>query len=414
MASPTVLLTAPEGAFYAYVLRCLADGFEALGVTCLTENPHPNIHALAEWAQKFRPAAVFEINRALPREAAWPRDVPHLVWLQDHRFAGEDLTKHLGVSDHLYFIVHPDSFGVSLTPRWPWSAFRRERSWSILLPGARGDPPAPARLDMQRDFSVTGYIPEPLDDIAPIARMGNGRVVRLKEFLQDFPTEVLSDASFSMRAIHDAIAKRCRALGCRRVVDRGTLQTFDEILVRTLERRQILEALIATGGTLEIFGPATWQKWPQFAPYHRGNIADPRKLDEVYQTTRANVHNSGLTMHFRVMDCLAIGGFMLINETPWDFLAGGIRKYLEPSRHYGAYKIKEVGDVAGHYLADEDARQRISAEGQRIVLAEHTWRDRARQVMNDVGLAPSKSLQERGSGAHEARTALSRIAVGAT
>jgi hypothetical protein len=399
--SPLILLTAPPGDFYAHVLRCFADGFEAAGAYCLRLNPPPGIDALAQWAKEFRPAAIFEINRVLPRDADWPSGVPHLAWLQDHRFNGDDLTGDLGASDRLYFIVHPDSFGVMLP---------HGRSWSILLPGARADAPASAGLEMQRDFSVTGYIPEPLDDDSPVAFMPNGSPVQLIQFLRGFPTQVLSDASFSMRAIHDAIAAQCAALGCRPIVDRGALQVFDEILVRTLERRQILEALIATGGALEIFGPATWEKWPQFAPYYRGHVDNPRELDAVYQTTRVNLHNSGLTMHFRVMDCLAAGGFMLINETPWDTLPGGIRRYLEPSQHYGAYDIADVGTVARHYLDDEEARARIGAEGRRIVLAEHTWHHRALQVMRDMGLAPRHAERPPAAALDDARQALDLIA----
>jgi hypothetical protein len=379
MASPAfVLLTAPEGEFYAYVLQSFAAGFEALGVPCLCQNPPIGLDRLARWAREFHPAAILEINRVLPSELDWPRDVAHLAWYQDHRFNGVDMTKTIGRSDHLYFIVHPDSFGIALPPG---------RAWSILLPGARLDAPEPTRADMRLDFSMVGYIPAPLDDVAPISYTSKGRVVRLAEFLANFRTEVLSDAAFSMSAIHREIENTCRRLKCNPVTNTGTLQTFDEILVRTLERKKILEAVLTVGGTLEIFGPATWEKWPQFAPHYRGFLADPRRLDAIYQTTRVNLHNSGLTMHFRVMDCLAAGGFMLINETPWDFLPGGIRKYLEPSRHYGAYCIDDVAATAAHFLADGAAREKISAEGRRAVLAEHTWRHRAAQVLRDAGVS---------------------------
>lgn len=156
---------------------------------------------------------------------------------------------------------------------------------------------------MRRDFSVTGYIPAPLDDDAPVAFMPAGNPIELADFLLRFTMELLSDASFSMCKIHEAVAKTCNAIGCSKIIDTHILQIFDEILVRTLERRQIVENLIATGGTLEIFGPSTWEKRPQFAPPYRGHIVDPRQLDDIYQTSRVNLHNSGLTMHFRIMDC---------------------------------------------------------------------------------------------------------------
>lgn len=425
---PLILLTAPEGEFYAHVLRGFAEGFEAAGIACLARNPAPPLDRVAEWARQVRPAAVLEINRFLPAGLAWPGDTAHLVWLQDHRFNGEDLTRSLGASHHLYFVVHPASFGIDVPA---------DRAWSVLVPGARLDAPPPSGAPMRRDFSVVGHLPAPLDGIAPVAQMPDGRVLRLAELLCAYPLNTSSDAAFSMRDIHRAVAEACRRIGCLPITDRGTLQSFDEILVRTLERKRIIESVLLTGGSLEIFGPPSWRKWPQFAPYHRGHVDNPRDLDQVFQTTRVNLHNSGLTLHFRLMDCLAVGGFMLVNETPWDDLPGGIHRYMEPGRHYGAYKIGpmrdgppfdfltewlrpqgappaercgDVADVAARFLADAPARERIAAEGRRLVLAEHTWRNRAEQVLRDIGIAPRPGAEIDRADVARAKAALDDLA----
>lgn len=81
--------------------------------------------------------------------------------------------------------------------------------------------------------------------------------------------------------------------------------------------------------------------------------------------------------------------------------------------HYGSYKISEVAVVARHYLKDQAARQRISAAARRLVLAKHTWRDRARQVMRDIDLAPSAAPDLQRSQLAQAKDALNQIALGA-
>jgi spore maturation protein CgeB len=91
-------------------------------------------------------------------------------------------------------------------------------------------------------------------------------------------------------------------------------------------------------------------------------------------------------MHFRVMDCLAAGGFLMINETPLDDEPGGIGGAFVAGRHYGSYRMDDVAEVARRYLNDPDTRRKIAAEGRREVRAHHTWGHRAGQVLTDLGM----------------------------
>ena len=381
---PTIVLLSPPGNYYAYVLDGLSRAFQALGYPCAWRNSRLDFESLIAMIKQLNVVACLEINRVLPHDVPWPRDVAHLAWIQDYRFNGLDLTADLGASHHHYFFMEPSAFGLQIG---------KERSWSLLLPGARGDVPARDHVEMRSDFSLAGYIFQPVPAGLPVSAMPDGRPVDLATFLKFLAPDVLRQSQISVGGIRAAVESACRTIGCLPITEQSryrtgesVLQIFDEVLPRTIDRKTIVEAIIGVGGSLDLYGPPTWQSWPQFAPYYRGNIENPVDLDPVFQSTRVNLHNSGMSMHHRVMDCLAAGGFLLVNETPRDFEAGGIRCYLEPGIHYGSYAVDDIATVARHYLADAEGRARIAAQGRRETLASHTWSHRAAQILHDLNL----------------------------
>ena len=373
-----IVLLAPDGAFYAYILTGLANGFMAHGYPCIWLNDRISQHHLAAWARKHQPYAVLEINRALAPDVSWPAGIPHLAWIQDRRFEGEDFERGgYGKSDHLYFILLPEIFELPVPA---------DRSWSLLLPAARPDPTVLQPVPTMRDFSVVGYIPPPVPDDLPVALRPDGRPVTLAEMLPHLPPDVLRQSQFSFNAIRAALDAACQTLGCALIAHPVVLKVFEDFLPRSIERRRVVEGMLSVSKSLHIFGPPDWLQWPQFAPYYKGHFADPLFLGAVYRTSRINMHNGELLMHFRVLDCLACGAFLLINTTKFDDRPGGIHNYFEPDRHYGAYPIDDIAPVAKRYLADEPARLRIAAEARREVMAAHTWTHRVAQILGDLGL----------------------------
>jgi len=372
-----ILLLAPRIAFYAYVLEQLGAGFKALGYPCDCLNIQLEQDKVAAWARRTRACAVLEINRVLSPDIDWPTGVAHVAWIQDFRAYGRLVTKDLGVSDRLYFIVQPSVFGVTIPP---------DRAWSVLNPGVRTDVPVPTAAAAARDFCFAGYIPFPPDMQTPVSEMPDGRVVTLEEFLAHFPAAALQQSQTSLEMSDTAIDETCARIGCAPITKDEIRALLDEDLVRIEERRKVLEAILTVSKSLDILGAPTWQYWPQFKPYYRGLFLDPRELDHRYQTTRINLHNGILTMHFRVLDCLAAGAFVMVNETDLDFMPGGIRMHFEPDKHYGTYRMDDAAEAAKRYLADEPARQRIAAEGRHEVLASHTWAHRALQILRDLDL----------------------------
>ena len=381
-----IILTAPATALYAAILEDLKLGFMEHGCPCAWL--HYPLHShdvsghqseLGRVAQQHNAQAVFEINRALSDQTEWPSEVAHFTWIQDHRFSDRgDLLGDLGRSDHTYLITDPRGFGIPPLPS--------DRSWSILLPGANAGSPADMTShEPERDFAFMGYISPPLELDRPAAQKANFDVISLRAVLERFPKDVLMQSRNPPGAIRSALAATLAELECIAISD-DLVRVFDETLPRTIERRSLIEQILSVSQSVDLFGPPEWKEWPQFAAHYRRMVNDRAELATLYRTTRVNLHNGALAMHYRVLECLSLGTFVMVNATPLDNLPGGIKNYLEPGRHYGEYDLTEAASVGRQYLENAEARKRIASEGQRAVIGAHTWAHRAAQILDDLNV----------------------------
>lgn len=328
---------------------------------------------MAALATEKRLTLVLEINRFLPAEQKWPRGVKHAIWMQDPWVGNKDITTDIGKSDHIFFLIHPRAFGMN-----------PDRSWSILSPGVRTDVPAPAGTPSRCDFSFCGYIPRPINHKIPVAVRPDGKYYRLKEFLEVLPKEVLAFSNLSLSGIRRAVAETCQRLGCELILDSHLI--FEQILIRMMEREHVLKAVLGISQSLEIWGAPHWVEWPEFAPYYKGSLP-VRALDtQVYQASRVNIHTGGLALHFRTFDCLAAGGFLLVNKTGLDDDVGGINHVFRPDIHYGSYDMNNIGAVAERYLRDPEHCHAIATQGRQLVMESHTWKHRAAQILTELGI----------------------------
>lgn len=367
-----IALFAPPSQFYETMLSGLADGFIALGHECVWRAELPPQSAVAAFAKQSGITLVLEINRTLKQDQPWPAGVAHAAWLQDHWIDG-NLVVDLGKSDHLYFLYHADGYYPADLPP--------DRRWSVLHPGARLDALAPLVAADRYDFSFCGHLPSPLDPKMTMAIGRDGSPVSLEKFVESWPASLTSQSGFCLRAIRQRAKERCAELDCEMIFEQHTI--LDESIVRISERRTILGTALGVSKNLGIWGPPKWRKWPEFKPYYHGELP-PAALDaEVYQASRINIHNGIVPMHVRSMDCMAAGGFILINRTWLDDKPYGINHFLGAGEHYASYGIDDFADVAQRYLRDRQARERIAAEGRRAVLSAHTWKHRAAQIIRD-------------------------------
>lgn len=366
-----ILLFSPAAPFYQTMLSNLSQAFVELGHESAWQADQPPQEKIASFAKRNGVSLVIEINRTLPHYQPWPSGVRHAVWLQDHWIDRKPVT-NLGKSDHMYFLYHPDASYVGDVPA--------DRRWSILAPGARADTPAPVAAADSYDIAFCGHLPSPLDK-GIFATRKDGSPVPLKMFIAGWPPDLLRQSQFCLRAIRERIKRRCEELGCEMTWEQCL--AIDDTVVRTVERRNILNAALSVSNNVSIWGPNKWRKWPEFAPYYKGELPLAALDTDVYQASRLNVHTGIVAVHARSVDCMASGGFVMINRTSIDNKPGGINQFFAAGEHYANYDVDDFGEVARRYLADPTARERIAAEGRRAVLAAHTWKHRAQQILKD-------------------------------
>lgn len=359
----------------------LRNGFRELGVEVLTAWPHPNALVLENVLDSFRPDIVFEINRSRNQIKECDVDFRHVCWIQDVQSLGERLDMNFGGSDLTYFLLPPSAMGYRGVP---------DDAVDYLLPATnpdifflRTEPPI-------FDFSFVGQIFSPMSEEmrsrrvvvegvdcgsfadleAHLERTGVSHVgltqgegtARMLEFVRAH----VPDAEVAM--INPAIRNFC-----------------DEYFPRLRDRTRMLDAVMKVSTKIGLFGTGPWHEWPAYAPHFGGYINVPSRLALVFRRTRVNLHNAGTALHPRVVDCMACGGVILVNKSPYDGTRFGLDTYFEPGRHFVEYDFSSMTDTARDLLADEVGRRQIGAAAAAAVHADHTWRHRAQQILADCG-----------------------------
>jgi GT2 family glycosyltransferase/spore maturation protein CgeB len=135
-----------------------------------------------------------------------------------------------------------------------------------------------------------------------------------------------------------------------------------------------------------IFGEG-WKDVPKLAPFARGPLPYAR-MPDIYASTKLviddanHVTKSWASVNSRVFDALAAGALVLTNGR-----AGARELFGEALPTYDT--PQELEDLLHTYLMNEELRQAKVQELQRIVFADHTYRERARCVWKNITAASS-------------------------
>ena len=114
------------------------------------------------------------------------------------------------------------------------------------------------------------------------------------------------------------------------------------------------------------------------------------RLCELYAQGRLGFNHCAVDeINMRVFEVMAMGRPLLVNRGPE---RNGLLDLFEDGLHLIVYD--EAGDLlekVAHYLGDRGARDRITQEGQHIVLEKHTYRHRAETILRlTLGDTPAR------------------------
>ena len=358
----------------------LKRGFEKEGVETYVGTQLLDPQVLKTFVRHYHPDVILEINRTRSKLPDLPRSIVHIAWIQDYRFQEELLIGDRSQSEVTFFIIEPTILG-----------YRFDGHQGVLSPGVSETIFFPEKLETLSDFSFLGYIPPPITEEErnrplPVGNADGSLSVSFGQVVdQLMGRPEMLQSSFDYWKIHAAIHEVVENLiGCPPAapLSQEVLGFFDERLVRILERRAVLQALLRVSTSFRIFGPHTWKSWPDFESYYGGYLDDQADMRRVYQSTCVNLHSSGLGMHFRVLDCMASGGVVLVNESPRQSQPGGLAQHFEPGGHYVPYPAGKVDEVARELLLDEPRRKKIAQAAANEVRAKHTWIHRVKQILS--------------------------------
>lgn len=372
-----------------FMLSGLATGFQALGLEVVFHPRLLDAAQLKDFCAHFQPDAVLEINRTREYAPGLPAAVRHITWLQDPPLPAMSNSER-SESDLTYYLISPETLG--FTPP-------KTGSWGYLFTGVDERTAHPGDDPPLSDFSIIAFMPKPFQ-ANPISQLRFGpRQTALSDVFQAFSERywaaytgeedppVQYDAFIAL--FSDTLLRMTGLTLVQIAPDEPMRSDISEIVLlicRSMGRRKMTDAVLAVSQSTRLFGQPTWLKWSEYAPYYQGSLNRHADVCQAFRTTRLNLHNniSGLSMHSRVLDCMACGAPILVESSPYDDLEFGINHFFQPDEHYIPFSFNTLEATARRWLEDPAGRHRLGQEAAQETLARHSWKARATQIVNDL------------------------------
>jgi hypothetical protein len=165
----------------------------------------------------------------------------------------------------------------------------------------------------------------------------------------------------------------------------GAISYFSQSYPRIMDREALVQAASSVSASLALYGPGL-SAHDFVQPYYKGVIDDKNELLDVYCRSKINLSNNthGLGLHSRILECMAVGGFIFMHKSPHDEKPGGMLTAFEPNVHYGSYTLENFSEEAARGLKDDQARVQVGIRARSVIRERHCWHHRAQQILDDL------------------------------
>ncbi len=241
-------------------------------------------------------------------------------------------------------------------------------------------PRPPSRSPRRFDLVFAGTFFDPNEAYRKIMEFPRG----LKQIFTEAIDLLLTTENLT---VFDALAQVTLSYGFDVSTDRDTFNLLVvnykhlDNFIRAEKRLQTITALDQAGIKLNIWG----KNWPENR-FHNHTIYPPRDLDEInYLMTRSKVvldfgfYEDG--SHERVFTAMLNGAVSVAIDNPYhreNFTDG------EDICLYQFTRPDKLAESLRDLLRDEDRMQSIAAAGQRNAVAKHSWKSRAKTIIEYV------------------------------
>ncbi len=326
------------------------------------------------------------------RDDSIPKDTVHIPWVHEYYGAGDPPYENALDHDLIYTFGDPDILGCC--PRF--------KQWrGSLTMGVSPDLLQRPAIDPTLDFSIAGFMPpadwwHPRSLIPPNPKVGDG--FNISAEITYMITDRMKTEFRPLYGEFDQLSEFAKyQADLRKLLDNNRWRFEETAFVemakyiaknvheyaRFLNRHAAAQHILSVSQNVEFWG-LHWDEWPVVAPYSRPFNDSPDELLNLYQRSRINVHDNiyGFALHSRVLEAMAVGGFVMAHESPHFGKAGQMTETFEPDVHFGQYNAESFAEEA-HYWLHAD-RQRPIAEARKVIRDRHLWKHRAQQILDDL------------------------------
>jgi len=340
------------------------------------------------FCKQYKPDMVIEMNRSRCDVQGLPNDIIHVCWLVD--LWEKTLDQYVG-SEMIFFF----------DPTWKKLYPYTDKCFcDCLPPGTSRKQKGTVNNDFLHDFSFAGHIPKPWseNELERVISYEGGPEMKFGTLYNAVVKEANSISTGMWPEKATARMKRLIRRGCKI----PKTKYYDEnmgrrIRVRNLHgaiyydvntrmsrmwgRQRLIDEAVKISDSVGIYGSENWADWECYRRFYSGMVESPEDLVNVYRGSRINLHQ-GVGMHFRVIDCMAVGGTIFVMRRGLKNVQGEIGDYFEDGVQFVSFGHDDFAGKAEDILADEDKRRRIGEEARKAVEAAHTWRHRAEKILH--------------------------------
>lgn len=424
MKKISVLLTIPESNTY-YIRNSIQFGnaFKKRGHKVITLNRNISNKELSEYVIDAKINLVIQINQ--PKLYSLPNDVIHICWYQDVFDEQKHIKKFINKNSIIYTLGNPYKIGLGFIPSCLCKGFFTGVDKKIIY-----------QDELKRDIDVNhiAFIPKPSaydpysNNIVIVSTLLLylfklfQRIIPFKNFKKLFIFQKLLNylpkffsilirkiISIGMqqeiRQVKRIIQNNYTPLGGnldilkikKKIKNNFNAEYFDflwsklKYIVRDypryLDRVSIGDTLVKINKSLNIFiAGYNWKLYPKYKKISHDHIESYSQLISIYKRSKITLcnNNHGLGLHSRVLEAMACGSFILMNESPLSKLDGGLETCFIKGVHYDEYNKDNLKEKINYWIKNETKRLSATKKAKEIIKKNHLWENRVDEIISDI------------------------------
>lgn len=360
----------------------LYEAFNRIGVSCrILEAQRDNPRPFLEKIFADPPDCTLSFNGLLPDdEGRFFCDlvnIPHVAFLVDS-------------PNHFFSLVKSPKTIITCVDKYSCDFFHGLKSQQVLFTPHGVEKELQAGNDAERNYDVV-MLSSCIDFEAIRNSWKSKFSSALCKVMDEAAEKTLNEVDLSfVQAFVSTLDARCKNHGDIDPKKIDFIETFDllEDYVKGKERFELLRSI--KDARVDVFGSSTDDGgWSKYFGKKNSNIVirDPVPYEQALEIMKQSkiVLNSCAWIkngiHERILAAMLSGALTVVAENI--YLRGNFRDGSELV-FYKYSEMDQINEKINDYLAEEDKRRHVAAQGRQAVLKHHTWDHRASTLIQEL------------------------------